>query len=130
MDRRANALDLALARRNPGFDRGGADRAVAGHGGGKPALGIADCIPRPIERQPIEIIDDGDSAGGAGNAVERKNAPAAKLRVAALSTGLPVRSATSTMSECGGERANWRCDRRIVGYARSREVLAVAWFAR
>ncbi len=46
------------------------DRAIADHGRGEPALGIADRIPRAIERQPVEIIGDRDIAGGAGDAIE------------------------------------------------------------
>ena len=45
-------------------------RAVAGHGGGEPPLGIADRIERAVEREPVEIIRDHDAAGGAGDLIE------------------------------------------------------------
>ena len=38
----------------------------------KTALGVADRIPRAIERQPVEIIGDRDVARRAGDAVEAK----------------------------------------------------------
>ena len=70
MDRLPNALDFVVARLHPGLNRGCAGRAVADHGCGKPPLGVADRIPRPVERQPVEIIRNRNTARGAGHAVE------------------------------------------------------------
>ena len=44
--------------------------AIADHRGGKPPLGIADGIARPIERQPIEIIRDRDGASRSRDEIE------------------------------------------------------------
>src|SRR6266567_8026134 len=60
LHRGADAVDLGLARGDPGFHRFGARPAVAGHGGGEPALGVADRVERAVERQAVEIVGDLD----------------------------------------------------------------------
>ena len=70
MDRRADALDFGLARTNPFLHRAGTGMAVADHGGGQPAFGVADRIEGAIERQSIEIVGHDDIRHRIGDAIE------------------------------------------------------------
>src|SRR5262249_19259540 len=68
--RGAAPVALVLAPLDPGLPRRSPGDAVAAHGGGEAALGVADRIERAVERQPVEIVRDVDGARGARDAVE------------------------------------------------------------
>ena len=52
MDRRTDALDLGLARLDPGFDGSVAERAGLNYRRRQPALGVADGIQCAVKREP------------------------------------------------------------------------------